>query len=310
MKLPELMHPKSMQIFLRGIMGSAVLVSHVKVAKRLPDYLVLLVSLQGTDQRLVVKAAGENAPLASQFERTAALHTLVARRTSITMAEIYAADTSQQVYPWRYLVKRYLPGVSLAQARVAMSEGEIGNAFSQIGRAVGELHAIHFQAFGELDAYLNPSPGLGLLEALQDRAKLIIKKPANLNFFLETLEKRVGWFRETLNPSLVHDDLHAYNLLFHQAETGWELTTILDFEKAWAGPAESDLARLDYWRGMGHARFWDEYQKVSAVPDGFTQRKALYQLLWCLEYAESTTQHRKDTRSVCKTLGIDDRSDF
>lgn len=310
MKLPELMYPKSMQAFLREQLGTAIQVSHVKVAKRLPDYLVLLVSLQGSDQRLVVKAAGENAPLASQFERTAALHTLVARQTSIDMAEIYAADASQQTYPWRYLVKSYLPGVSLAQARLTMNESEIGKAFGQIGKAVGELHAIHFQAFGELDANLNLTPGLGLLEALQERAKQIIKNPTNLDFFLATLEKRKGWFCEAQYPCLVHDDLHAYNLLFHQVETGWELRTILDFEKAWAGSAESDLARLDFWRGMGHEKFWTMYRTVSAVPDGFSQRKALYQLLWCLEYAEPTTQHREDTQSVCQTLGIEDRSDF
>ena len=47
-----------MQSFLQEILGTAIRVNHVKVAKRLDDYLVLLVSLPGSDQRLVVKAAG------------------------------------------------------------------------------------------------------------------------------------------------------------------------------------------------------------------------------------------------------------
>lgn len=298
------MHTKSMQAFLRDIMGSAIQVSHVKLAKRLPDYLVLLVSLQGSDQRLVVKAAGEKAPLASQFERTAALHTLVARQTSIKMAEIYAADVSQQTFPWRYLVKSYLSGVSLAQARLSMHDSDIGKAFSQIGKAVGELHAIHFQGFGELEANLNLSPGLELLEALQARAKLIIKNPINLDFFLETLEKRKDWFLGEVCPSLVHEDLHAYNLLFHHSADGWELTTILDFDKAWAGPSGSDLARLEFWRGMMHPRFWEAYTPVSPLPQGYPQQKALYQLLWCLEYAEPSEQHLKDTQEICRLLGI------
>ena len=84
------------------------------------------------------------------------------------MAEIHAADTSLKAYPWRYLVKTYLPGVSFAQARQTMSQTEIAIAFSQIGRAVGELHAIHFSAYGELDANLKLKPGMKLLQALQD----------------------------------------------------------------------------------------------------------------------------------------------
>ena len=304
MKLLELMLPQHMQSFLQEILGTTIRVSHVKVAKRLDDYLVLLVSFPGTDQRLVVKAAGRDAPLASQFDRTAALHPLVYARTHIRMAEIFAADTSLKAYPWRYLVKTYLPGVSFAQARQTMSQTEIANAFSQIGSAVGELHAIHFPAYGELDGNLKLVPGLKLLEALQERARMIIKSIAHRELYLEILEKRRAWFNGEGHSSLVHEDLHAYNLLFQRDTDVWQLATILDFDKAWAGPAESDLARLEFWRGMMHPQFWQAYLTISQVDEGYSERRALYQLLWCLEYAEATEQHLQDTQAVCRLLGI------
>ncbi len=293
-----------MQAFLRESLGSKIRVSHVKVAKRLPDYLVLLVSIQASDQRLVVKAAGDHAALASQFDRTAALHPFVAQHTHIRMPHVFAADISQQIYPWCYLVKDYLPGVSLAQARLSMSATEIGDAFLQIGQAVAELHAMRFPAFGELDVDLNPSPALNLFSAIQARAGRIIENPAHRDTFLETLEHRRDWFAGEAIASLVHEDLHAYNLLFHREADGWKLNTILDFDKAWAGPAESDLARLEFWRGMMAPQFWQAYLASSTLDEGYLERKILYQLLWCLEYGEASEQHFKDTQGLCRILGI------
>lgn len=37
---------------------------------------------------------------------------------------------------------------------------------------------------------------------------------------------------------------------------------------------------------------------------GYAERRAMHQLLWCLEYAHPTRQHLADTARVCAALGL------
>ena len=84
----------------------------------------------------------------------------------------------------------------------------------------------------------------------------------------------------------------------------WHLAGVLDFDSAWAGNPESDLARLELWRGMMHPSFWSTYAAEHRVADSYASRRALLQLLWCLEYAHPTREHNAVTAGVCGELGI------
>jgi hypothetical protein len=55
---------------------------------------------------------------------------------------------------------------------------------------------------------------------------------------------------------------------------------------------------------MMHPRFWDTYAAAQRVADTYAQRRALLQLLWCLEYARPTADHHAVTAAVCDELGI------
>ena len=50
--------------------------------------------------------------------------------------------------------------------------------------------------------------------------------------------------------------------------------------------------------------FWEAYQDYVAVSVRYPERRPIYQLLWCLEYARPTAQHLADTERVCTALGI------
>ena len=95
-------------------------------------------------------------------------------------------------------------------------------------------------------------------------------------------------------------------IIFCSADSGgeWRLATILDFDKAWAGHAETDLARLEFWKGMTSPAFLGGVSPVEPLDADYLQRRPIYQLLWCLEYAPSTPQHLADTRRVFHELGI------
>jgi fructosamine-3-kinase len=78
----------------------------------------------------------------------------------------------------------------------------------------------------------------------------------------------------------------------------------LDFDKAWAGHHEIDLAKMALWDGMTGTGFWERYTEVMNMDALYPQRQPFYQLWWCLEYAANTPKHLADTRQLCKLLGL------
>jgi fructosamine-3-kinase len=275
-----------------------------QVARQHHDYVVLLVKLRRPSRQVVLKLAGPKAPLPCPFERTAILHRLVAARTTIPMPDVIAVDTSYQEWPWRYLIKTYCPGQEWSTARPQMSLEQLSAAYWQIGQAVAQLHTIRFPAFGELTAEGQVQPALSCQAALQKRARAFVKDEQLCQRFLEVLERYAYLFADIPGASLCHEDLHGHNILFEHRQGGWHLATILDFDKAWAGHHETDLARLELWRGMMSKEFWQAYGAVHPTVALYRKRRPIYQLLWCLEYARPTATHLADTRRVCRELGI------
>ena len=50
--------------------------------------------------------------------------------------------------------------------------------------------------------------------------------------------------------------------------------------------------------------FWPAYQAICPVAEGYVQRRPIYQLFWCLEYADPSPKHVADTQRICEQLGI------
>jgi fructosamine-3-kinase len=181
---------------------------------------------------------------------------------------------------------------------------ELSSAYQQLGNAVGQLHAIHFPVFGELAADGSVQGDGSCFAALAEHARSIIKHPHSLDLFLSLLEKQRHLFSDVRRASLCHEDLHKYNILFQFRQEGWRLATILDFDKAWAGHNETDLARLELWEGELSDAFWRSYEAIHPVEPLYEQRRPIYQLLWCLEFAQPTAKHLADTQRLCAQLGL------
>jgi aminoglycoside phosphotransferase (APT) family kinase protein len=213
-------------------------------------------------------------------------------------------DVGCRRWPWRWLVTTRRPGIQWVKARLQMSESDLEQAFTQFGEAVAQLHAIQFAGFGELPPNLNLPAGRDFVAAWEQRAQAFIPEERLREAFLEALEPRKVLFAEAGPASLCHEDLHGYNLLFEPRAGGWQLSGVLDFDKAWAGCRESDLARLEFWDGMTSPAFWQAYTSNLGINSGYAQRKLLFQLFWCLEYGETSPRHQADTTRVCRELGI------
>ncbi len=289
---------------LRQVFGSRVELADYTIGNRHRDYLVLLARLCHPSIEVVVKLAGPQAPMACPFDRTAMLHRLVAAHTTIPMPEVVAVDASYQTWSWRYLIKRHLPGYEWATVREQMNAHELADAYQQIGNAVAQLHMIQFPAFGELDADGSVQGCSTYVTALAERAQHTIRSDHLRALFMSVLNERTELFTDVREASLCHQDLHKHNILFQYRQGRWHLVTILDFNNAWAGHRETDLARLDFWDGMVSEEFWSAYEALRPVASQYEQRRPIYQLLWCFEYARPTKKHLADTQGLCAALGL------
>lgn len=299
-----------LSLYLRQELGTAVVVAATHVIKRRHDYAVLKVQLHHPFTQVIVKLAGPDAAMACPFDRTAALHRLVAAQTTIPIPEVIAIDTSCRTWPWRILVRRYCPGQEWAGVQQRLGPDELGDAARQIGDAVSQLHAIRFEGFGELDGDGQIAGGTPYLAALGERSGRFVAKQSHRELFLSVVEQHAHLFQEIRGARLCHEDLHKHNILFRQEAGRWRLATILDFDKAWAGHHEIDLARLELWVGMTSREFWQAYEAVHPLARTYPERRPIYQLLWCLEFAQPTEAHLAVTRRVCDELGIPPVDDF
>jgi len=291
-------------LLLRQTFGSKVELIDCQIGNQHHDYLVLLLQLRRPSVKVVVKLAGPEAPLGCPFDRTAALHRLVAARTTIPMPTVLAVDVSYQAWPWRYFIKAHIPGQEWVVARQQMNVEELSDAYRQIGSAVAQLHTIGFPMFGELAVDGTVQRDEPYFTALTERARHSIKSARLRDLFFSVLDKQRHLFLDVRHASLCHEDLHQHNILFQYRQEQWRLATILDFDKAWAGHHETDLARLELWKGMTSKEFWPAYEAICPIEPLYEQRRPIYQLLWCFEYAQPTAEHLADTQYLCAELGL------
>ena len=291
-------------LLLRQTFGSKVELIDCQIGNQHHDYLVLLLQLHRPSVKVVVRLAGPEAPLICPFDRTAALYGLVAAHTTIPMPQVLAVDVSYQAWPWRYLIKTHIPGQEWAVVRWQMSMEELSDAYRQIGDAVAQLHAIRFPTFGEVAVDETAQKVEPYFAALTERARQSIKNARLRDLFFSVLDGQRHLFLDVRHASLCHEDLHQHNILFQYRQGQWHLATILDFDKAWAGHHETDLARLEFWKGMTSKEFWPAYEASCPIEPLYKQRRPIYQLLWCFEYAKPTAEHVADTQHLCAELGL------
>ncbi|HSU36799.1 MAG TPA: aminoglycoside phosphotransferase family protein [Propionibacteriaceae bacterium] len=256
-----------------------------------------------TDQRMIMKVARDGARPEVDFERTAAAMAL-ARGAGVPVAETLAADATYRAGPWQYLLHSYLDGIPWHRARPHARVDEVDSAHRQLAEAVLALQSVELTGYGELDRS-GQSSGADLLTGLRCRAELRLVEPRNRALFDHVLEQNVELFADAPAATLCHDDLHHANVIFRLDGRDPVLVGFIDWDKAWAGPAESDLARMALWDDMTGPGFWSAYGTAALSDSAAARRILIYQLMWCLDYDESTPRHRADTARLGRALGVD-----
>jgi len=259
------------------------------------SHAVLLVRAGTT--RLVLKIADAAARPGLDLARSAAAQEL-ARRAGVPVGTVVAAGIDAELPSVQYLLQEEVQGTEWRRVRPQLRPDELVRASAEIAGAVLALQSVALPSFGALD---DPAPH-SLLEALHARVELRIPDDRRRRQATDVLHDHADLFRAPARPTLTHDDLHHANLLFRRGTSGWVLAGILDWDKAWAGSAESDVARMAFWDDMTSPDFWSVYRAGVPASDGWERRAMVYQLLWCLEYDVDTDRHRKDTAALVARL--------
>lgn len=236
---------------LQPIIGARCAVVTERTILTRDDYAVIGVTLAHPAMKVVVKLAGLRAPIACPFDRTAAIARLVHARTDVPTFEVLAADVSYREWPWRYMVMTAVRGETWATLRPRLASSTLRDISRQLGRAVAQLHAIGFPGWGEIDSMGSVPAGRPYLTALAERARQRIGDPRHVDLFISALADSARLFDDMPPAALCHEDLNPNNILFQHAEKGWRLAALLDFDSAWAGNPDSDLARLELWYSAG-----------------------------------------------------------
>ena len=263
---------------------------------------VLLVTISSGPQ-LVVKVSGPQADHPEDFERTAML-TALARTTGAPVPAVLAADDSLRRSRWRYLVTEHIDGVAWRDLRPHLMANQVADAHRQLATALLQVQSVRFPAFGEFDSTRQPPTGQNAIDALRRRATMRIRGAQARASFDQLLDRDAALFANVEIATLCHDDLHHGNLLYRPHGDGWRLVGLLDWDKAWAGPTESDVARMAFWDNMTGPAFWEVYRAGGPADDGATERALIYQLLWCLEYDDGSSRHAADTTRLRRRLAI------
>ena len=283
------------------VLGPRTRIRRLEVVHAADTSTVVLVRLTGSPRQVVFKVAEQGSSFGTDFERTAAVVDL-ARAAGVPAAAVLAVDTSGRAGPWQYLLLEHVPGLPLRQVRPLLDQEETDAAHRDIAEAVLAIQAVHFDGFGELDRSVR-SAGVTLFDGLIRRADRILQERDRAAFLRLLGQHQQLFAADRSTATLCHDDLHHDNVLFARRARGWQLASILDWDKAWAGPAESDIAKIAFWDDMTGPGFWQVYRAAVPGRAGQEQRLCIYQLLLCLEYDDDSDRHAADTADLWHRLG-------
>ncbi|MEP6665678.1 MAG: aminoglycoside phosphotransferase family protein [Nocardioidaceae bacterium] len=267
------------------------------------DYWVLHCTVASAPHSLLVKLAGPDCPFPLDFARTGAV-TARAAAAGVPVAKVFASDDSYSAGPWRYLIQEFVAGHEWRHVRPTLSVAGAAAAYAQLADVMVALRSVTFGGFGPLGRDASPTSALNLLSGLEQRAETNVPDKRKAAAFMALLRREIQLFSPAGPASLCHDDLHHRNIIFDGSGDDARLRAVLDWDKAWSGPHESDIARMALWDDMTEPSFWSSYRQRCPPTEGEAHRRLIYQLLWCLEYDVATSRHRSDTERLANRLDV------
>ncbi len=162
---------------------------------------------------------------------------MVARETSVPVAEILYYDNSHTICDSDYFFMKKLKGKSFNSCMESMTQEQREKVFYQMGEYTERLNRIKGSSFG----YYGQPNRQGenwfvvfksmLQDTYQDAERKSIHIPVSMDQLLSLLDRDRELFEQVKEPCFVHWDIWAGNVFIHEDK----ITGIIDFERClWA----------------------------------------------------------------------------
>ncbi len=278
----------------RESLGSGARVTEVATLQISAEAAVLHLAVRGVPEGLVLKVAATSAGPALDLGRSASAMRRAAA-AGVPVPEVLSADGIGTLDGVQHLLQRHAGGRPWREVRPLLDQAGTVGVHAQLVDVLTALATVRLDGYGELgaDGGVRAQP---LATALRRRVALRTRRPAARALAERLLAENPDRLGD--GPAVLsHDDLHHANVLVDPASA--RVVAVLDWDKAWAGPAVADVARVVFWDDMPGRAWWPGRQ---GAEDDIVLR--LHQLLWCLEHAFPTARHRADTARLLRSFGL------
>lgn len=218
--------------------------------------------------------------------------------TQLPVPRAYGFAAASPEIPFSYLLLETIPGVNLTQA--TLSPADRARIERQLADALIELHGHRRDTFGRID-----ETGAALWSdvfvpsLIDNREHVRDKLPASV---LSRIDTAIAAAPEVLqgqgDPTLIHQDIWAGNIMVEQREDGWHLSGLVDPSGSKFADVECELAYLQVFDTVGKD-FFDRYTEHHPLRSGFEVRRLFYWLdtymihVWLFDdahYRDRTTE--------------------
>lgn len=218
--------------------------------------------------------ADEDDPLPRERLRLDYLH----EHTKLPCPHVYLQDDSRAIVPYSFLLSECLPGVNLGAAQLRPEQRQAVER--ELAEALLELHSHKGGAFGDIEGKSTVSNWAALFlpdleEGRQDMEEFLLPSElAELDQAIVLAERALSISGE---PTLIHNDVWAGNIMVHEGGDGWHLSGLLDPIGLKYAEVEKELAYLQAFDTVG-AAFFDAYTSQRPLREGFEFRRLFYWL--------------------------------
>lgn len=231
--------------------------------------------------------------------------------TRFPVPQVYGVDDSAQVVPYAYLLLETLPGECLAGLRLPPAEYD--HLDRQLAEILLDLHSHTRRTFGALDEPGYPQVvDVFLPKLLEVRAQPEVNQRL-APVALANVDRAVQLAPQALSdqgqPTLVHGDLWAGNLMVKKSPQGWRLTGIVDPTYLHYGDVEEELAYLEVFNERRDA-FFQAYTAGNPLRPGYEQRRRFYWLntalvhVWLFGDAYYSDYTAQVAEAICRDWGF------
>lgn len=215
----------------------------------------------------------ENDCLLRESRRLDFLH----QHTNVSCPRVYLQDRSGIAVPYSILLLERLPGINLWSAN--LTPDKRSHVERELAETLLELHSHKRVTFGEME-----EPGV--TNFVDHFMPCLLEMRTDMNDFLssaelEVLDGALVYAEDALRvqgePTLIHGDAWAGNIMVHERSDGWHLSGLLDPVCLHYADVDSELAHLEAFDTV-YETFFEVYTSQKPLRPGYEFRRLFYWL--------------------------------